>query len=296
MAEAELEKPFAQEEELAEKSARLAQLNLELNIDNHNGSLDEEDELIMSEDEEYEYQAELAESGIGEAELFSRKKDDAEEAAVDVGGELTEQGQETTAAERIEELLEMGYPHRVKGNEGHTATLVDAQPLNKGEAPLGIYRYPGGDCVHDLEELLHGGSIEILENARKTEEVDNVSTPVVPEIDSTEERKALSEERKAVITGAKRKLAEDGAMPIITDAMEGRAYTGEIVEIGSAYAVQKIDDGRGIIHNLSYLKDFTRVLNESKVPFLEITYDQEMNGTIGNNKSAERGRSVSMRR
>jgi hypothetical protein len=45
--------------------------------------------------------------------------------------------------------------------------------------------------------------------------------------------------------------------------------------------VQKIDEGRGIIHNLSYLKDFSKVINESGVPYLEISYDGEMNGKIG---------------
>lgn len=37
LANAELEKPFAQESELAEQSARLAQQNIELNINSHNG-------------------------------------------------------------------------------------------------------------------------------------------------------------------------------------------------------------------------------------------------------------------
>jgi hypothetical protein len=105
-----------------------------------------------------------------------------------------------------------------------------------------------------------------------------------------------AEERKAIIAEAKRKLAEDGAMPIITDAMEGRAYEGEILEIGSAYAVQKIDEGRGIIHNLSYLKDFKRMINESGVPYLEITYDREMNGSIGAKETAGQGRTASMGR
>jgi hypothetical protein len=84
-------------------------------------------------------------------------------------------------------------------------------------------------------------------------------------------------------------------MPIITDAMEGRAYEGEILEIGTAYAVQKIDEGRGIIHNLSYLKDFKRMINESGVPYLEITYDREMNGRVGTQESG-RGKTASMGR
>jgi hypothetical protein len=105
-----------------------------------------------------------------------------------------------------------------------------------------------------------------------------------------------AEERKAIIAEAKRKLSEDGAIPIITDAMEGRAYEGEILEIGSSYAVQKIDEGRGIIHNLSYLKDFKRLINESGVPYLEITYDREMNGSIGAREAAGQSRAASMGR
>jgi hypothetical protein len=105
-----------------------------------------------------------------------------------------------------------------------------------------------------------------------------------------------AEERKAIIAEAKRKLAEDGAMPIITDAMEGRAYEGEIVEIGRSYAVQKIDEGRGIIHNLQYLKDFSRVINGHGVPYLEITYDRDMNGKVGAKNTAGQAMSASMGR
>jgi hypothetical protein len=92
LAAEQLEKPFEREEELAEKSARLAKLNLELNIDNH-GRVDEEDELTLSDDEEYDYQNELAETGIDEAELFSRHKDDPDEVVAGIGEELTEQGE-----------------------------------------------------------------------------------------------------------------------------------------------------------------------------------------------------------
>jgi hypothetical protein len=68
------------------------------------------------------------------------------------------------------------------------------------------------------------------------------------------------------------------------------------VEIGSAYAVQKIDEGRGIIHNLSYLKDFSRVINESGVPYLEISYDRDMNGSIGAKDAVGQSRAASVGR
>jgi hypothetical protein len=66
--------------------------------------------------------------------------------------------------------------------------------------------------------------------------------------------------------------------------------------VGAAYAVQKIDEGRGIIHNLHYLKDFTRVLNESNIPYLEITYDREMNGSVDIKEAVGYERSASMAR
>jgi hypothetical protein len=101
LAQEQIEKPFAQEEELAEKSARLAKLNLELNIDSH-GGVDDEDELTLSDDEEYDYQNELAETGIDEAELFSRHKDDPDEVVAGVGEELTEQGENDDLRAEIE--------------------------------------------------------------------------------------------------------------------------------------------------------------------------------------------------
>ena len=52
----------------------------------------------------------------------------------------------------VEKLREVGYPLRIKGNGGYSATLVDVQPLLDGEFAA-IYRYPGGPCVHFLEEI-----------------------------------------------------------------------------------------------------------------------------------------------
>ena len=52
----------------------------------------------------------------------------------------------------VEFLRKKGYPLRIIGNDGCPATLVDIQPLLDGEYE-GIYRYPGGDCCHDLDEI-----------------------------------------------------------------------------------------------------------------------------------------------
>jgi hypothetical protein len=56
------------------------------------------------------------------------------------------------AYDSISRLLKDGYPWKIKGNGGYTAYLVDTQPL-VGHDYCAIYRYPGGDCCHDLESI-----------------------------------------------------------------------------------------------------------------------------------------------
>jgi hypothetical protein len=383
LAREQLEKPFEREEELAEKSARLAKLNLELNIDSH-GGVDDEDELTLSDDEEYDYRNELVETGIDEADLFSRKKDDPEELVAGVGEELTEQGKDDElraeiesgavldidgtlvedAAEKpvtsadiygekmnLEHYAEYRYPKAAQFLDLHNVNITSLEQsddatyslLVEGTVNSALQReklaepslnpYSVNNEYHYIRDCamvivsrklelpdfpeprgFDGPSAVGFEALRKRGAVlaesalyghlPRAERDAILRADSSEKDKnakitSLSdyaEERKAIIAEAKRKLAEDGAMPIITDAMEGRAYEGEILEVGSTYAVQKIDEGRGIIHNLSYLKDFSRVINESGVPYLEISYDREMNGSIGAKESAEHGRTASMGR
>lgn len=52
----------------------------------------------------------------------------------------------------IEKMRKAGYPKKIIGNGGYPATLVNCQPLLDGDF-MGIYRYPGGDCCHSLEEI-----------------------------------------------------------------------------------------------------------------------------------------------
>lgn len=52
----------------------------------------------------------------------------------------------------VEQMRRDGYPLRIKGNDGYEATLCGMQPLLDGEY-MAIYRYPGGDCCHDLAEI-----------------------------------------------------------------------------------------------------------------------------------------------
>lgn len=52
----------------------------------------------------------------------------------------------------VDFLRSKGYPLRIKGNGGYNATLVNIQPLVDGDY-MAIYRYPGGDCCHDLKSI-----------------------------------------------------------------------------------------------------------------------------------------------
>ena len=53
---------------------------------------------------------------------------------------------------RIEKMIKDGYPKIIKGNGGYRAYLKDVQPLGGGDY-MSIYRYPGGECCHSLEEI-----------------------------------------------------------------------------------------------------------------------------------------------
>ena len=52
----------------------------------------------------------------------------------------------------VEEMRKDGYPLKIKGNDGYSATLVYCQPLLDGDY-MGIYRYPRGERCHDLAEI-----------------------------------------------------------------------------------------------------------------------------------------------
>lgn len=53
---------------------------------------------------------------------------------------------------RIKKMIKDGYPKIIKGNGGYRAYLKDMQSLGGGDY-MAIYRYPGGECCHSLEEI-----------------------------------------------------------------------------------------------------------------------------------------------
>jgi len=54
----------------------------------------------------------------------------------------------------VEELSEKyGWPLKIKAR-GYVAYLCDIQPLNTGEKPLPVYRFPGGRSLVDEREMI----------------------------------------------------------------------------------------------------------------------------------------------
>ena len=66
------------------------------------------------------------------------------------GGKTAQKG--AKAMKTIDEMRKNGYPLKIIGNDGYCATLVGCQPLLGGDY-TGIYRYPGGDCCHSINEI-----------------------------------------------------------------------------------------------------------------------------------------------
>jgi len=62
----------------------------------------------------------------------------------------------------VDFLRKKGYPYKIKGNDGYIAYLVGIEPLADHDY-AGIYRYPGGECVHFLEEIRECKTYEIIE-------------------------------------------------------------------------------------------------------------------------------------
>ena len=206
LARAEIAKPFDREQELAEKSALLAKLNLELNINNHSqGGEAEEEDLTLGEDREYDYQTELAEAGIDEDMLFrSRAEVDADE--------IVPASKSLQDWQKTEEISASG------------------------------------------EDLIEIATTD-LKNVKRMEP-DGISFP-----NPADERKALIAEARCQ------------GIFVITDAMENRSYSGEVIGIGNAYAIQKIDERRGIVHSLKNIDE------PLSIGYINISYDSNLHGS-----------------
>jgi hypothetical protein len=79
------------------------------------------------------------------------------------------------------------------------------------------------------------------------------------------------DEREALIGNAKQKL---GFNSIVTDAQRGRDYSGDVLEVGEEYAVQKISRGVGIIHSFGKAPALPGAIAEHGMKDISICYDK----------------------
>jgi hypothetical protein len=98
----------------------------------------------------------------------------------------------------------------------------------------------------------------------------------LPEIDETPTDEAAkgtfsTNEKDSLIGQAKQKL---GSNAIVTDAQKCRSYSGDVLEVGESYAVQKISRGAGVVHSLDKAPELREMLEAGEKENLCVAYDK----------------------
>jgi hypothetical protein len=96
--------------------------------------------------------------------------------------------------------------------------------------------------------------------------------PPSPEAVAAREARNIEDERNSLIDLAKLKLGENS---IVTDAQKGRSYSGDILEAGEKYAVQKISRGQGVVHSLSKAPGILEMIEAHGRENLVIAYGKD---------------------
>jgi N12 class adenine-specific DNA methylase len=84
--------------------------------------------------------------------------------------------------------------------------------------------------------------------------------------------RSVANERESLIDSAKLKL---GGNSIITDAQKGRSYSGDVLEVGERYAVQKISRGQGILHSLGKAPGLLEMIESHGKENIVIAYGKD---------------------
>jgi hypothetical protein len=84
--------------------------------------------------------------------------------------------------------------------------------------------------------------------------------------------KEAPNERDILIDSAKLKLGENS---IVTDAQKGHSYSGDVLEAGERYIVQKISRGQGIVHSLSKIPEIREMIETRGQENIVITYGKD---------------------
>jgi hypothetical protein len=94
---------------------------------------------------------------------------------------------------------------------------------------------------------------------------------ILPAKEEAAKRPFISDEKGSLIGQAKLKL---GGNAIVTDAQKCRSYSGDMLEIGENYAVQRISHSAGIIHSLNKAPELRERLAAGEKENLCVAYDK----------------------
>jgi hypothetical protein len=80
-----------------------------------------------------------------------------------------------------------------------------------------------------------------------------------------------TDEKESLIGQAKLQLGENA---IVTDAQKCRSYSGDMLEVGEGYAVQKIARGAGVVHSLNKAPELKEILEAGEKGNICVAYDK----------------------
>ncbi|MDR1732359.1 MAG: DEAD/DEAH box helicase family protein [Synergistaceae bacterium] len=96
-------------------------------------------------------------------------------------------------------------------------------------------------------------------------------------------------ERETLVGSAKAKL---GANSIVIDAQNGQSYTGNVLEIGENYAVQKISRGFGVVHAFDKAPELQKILKSGAGGNLDLNVAYDREGKCGIGHSGQTGADI----
>ncbi|GHV56796.1 hypothetical protein FACS1894216_20980 [Synergistales bacterium] len=188
----------------------------------------------------------------------------------------------------------------LKGTFSHSVSLGDSPSGNITRLNNALDKIPERieaqkERIESLRKQVKDAREEVLRPFQKEDEL-NIKLSRLQELDislnmdgkiRSEEQpeavaaKSVPDERNYLIDSAKRKL---GGNSFVMDAQKCRVYSGDVLEIGEKYAVQKISHSQGIIHNLNNNPELLEMIRTHGKDNICVTYDN-----IGKCSVAQKG-------
>ncbi|GHV28521.1 hypothetical protein FACS1894167_05720 [Synergistales bacterium] len=188
----------------------------------------------------------------------------------------------------------------LKGTFSHSVSLGDSPSGNITRLNNALDKIPERiatqqERIESLRKQVKDAQEEVLRPFQKEDELNakltrlrelDISLNMDGKIRSEEQPEAVAaksvpDERNYLIDSAKRKL---GGNSFVMDAQKCRVYSGDVLEIGEKYAVQKISHSQGIIHNLNNNPELLAMIRTHEKDNICVTYDN-----IGKCSVAQKG-------